>query len=57
MSVPSECCVLSGRGSCAGLITRPKDLYRFFLVSERDREASIMRRPLSTRGRFATEKN
>ena len=26
--VPCECCVLSGRGLCVGLITRPEDSYR-----------------------------
>jgi hypothetical protein len=28
MSVPCECCVLSGRGLCVGLITRPEEPYR-----------------------------
>jgi hypothetical protein len=28
MSVPSECCVLSGRGLCFGLITHPEESYR-----------------------------
>ena len=28
MSVSSECCVLSGRGLCIGLITRPEDSYQ-----------------------------
>jgi hypothetical protein len=45
MSVCCECCVLSGRGLCVGLITRPEDSYRMWRVSECDREASIMRRP------------
>ena len=28
MSVCCECCVLSGRGLCVGLITRPEESYR-----------------------------
>jgi len=28
MYVPCECCVLSGRGHCVGLITRPKESCR-----------------------------
>jgi hypothetical protein len=28
MSVFYECCVLSGRGLCGGLITRPEESYR-----------------------------
>jgi hypothetical protein len=28
MSVSCECCVLSGRGLCVGLITRPEEYYR-----------------------------
>jgi hypothetical protein len=27
MSVSCECCVLSGRGLCVGLITRPEESY------------------------------
>jgi hypothetical protein len=48
MSVSCKCCVLSGRDLCDGLITRPEESYRV-CVSECDREASIMRRPWSTR--------
>jgi hypothetical protein len=37
MSVPCECCVLSGRGLCVGLITRPEESYRVCAcVIERD---------------------
>jgi hypothetical protein len=50
MSVSCECCVLSGRGFCVGLITRPEESYRICGVSECDYEASIMRRPWPTRG-------
>ena len=28
MFVSCECCVLSGRGLCEGLITRPEEFYR-----------------------------
>jgi hypothetical protein len=48
MSVCCECCVLSGRGLCVGLITRPGESYRVWRVC--DREASIMRRPWPTGG-------
>ena len=37
MSVPCECCVLSRRDLCVGLITRPEESYRCG-VSECDRE-------------------
>jgi hypothetical protein len=56
MSVSFECCVLSGRGLCAGLITRPEESYRKCGWSERYREASKMRRACSTRGCHAMEK-
>jgi hypothetical protein len=45
MSVSCECCVLSGRGLCVELITRPEESFRVWCVSECDREASAMRRP------------
>jgi hypothetical protein len=32
MSVSSECCVLSGRGLCDGLVTRPEESYRVWRV-------------------------
>ena len=32
MSVSCECCVLSGRGSCVGLITHPVESYRVWCV-------------------------
>jgi hypothetical protein len=32
MSVFCECCVLSGRGLCDGLITRPEESYRVWCV-------------------------
>ena len=57
MSVSCECCVLSGRGPCVELIPRPEESYRMRCVlSECDREASIMRRPLLSRGCSVMEK-
>jgi hypothetical protein len=32
MSVSCECCVMSGRGLCVGLITRPEEFYRMWCV-------------------------
>jgi hypothetical protein len=32
MSVCCECCVLSGRGLCEGLITRPEESYQVWCV-------------------------
>jgi len=32
ISVSCECCVLSGRGLCVGLITRPEAFYRMWFV-------------------------
>jgi len=45
MSVCVECCVLSGRGLCDGLITRPEKSYRLWCVVVCDLETSRMRRP------------
>jgi len=50
MSVSCECCVLSGRGLCGGLITRPEESYRLWCVFECDLETSRMRRPWPTGG-------
>jgi hypothetical protein len=47
-SLYCECCVLSGRGLCVGLVTRPE--------SDSDREASTVRRPWPTRGYCAIKK-
>jgi hypothetical protein len=44
-----ECCVLSGRSLCVGLITRPEEPTECG-VAESDRGASIMKRPWPTRG-------
>jgi len=45
MYVCSECYVLSGRGLCDELITRPEESYRLWCVVVCDLETSIMRRP------------
>jgi hypothetical protein len=45
-----ECCVLSGRGLCDGLITRPEESYRLWCVVVCDLETSWMRRPWPTGG-------
>ena len=39
ISVCCECCVLSGRGLCEGLITPPEDSYRLRCVVECDLES------------------
>jgi len=52
LSVSCDCCVLSCRGLCVGLITRPEGPYRMCIIA-RDREASIMRRPRPKRGCWA----
>jgi hypothetical protein len=36
MDVCRECCVLSGRGLCDGLITRPEESYRLCCVCDRE---------------------
>jgi len=53
MSVCYECCVLSGRGLCEGLITRPEESYRLWCVVVCDLETSWMRRPWPTGGEVA----
>ena len=44
MFVCYECCVLSGRGLCDGLITGPEESYRLWRVVVCDPETSKMRR-------------
>ena len=44
MFVCCECCVLSGRGLCEGLITRPEESYRLWRVVVYDKEISKTRR-------------
>jgi hypothetical protein len=44
MFVCCECCVLSGRGLCDGLITLPEESYRLWRVVVCDQETSKTRR-------------
>ena len=44
MFVCCECCVLSDRGLCDGLITRPEESYRLWGVVVCDQETSCARR-------------
>jgi len=46
--------VLSGRGLCGELITRPEESYRLWCVVVCDLETSRMRRPWPALGRSAT---
>ena len=59
MFVCCECYVLSGRGLCDKLITRPEESYRLWCVVVCDLENSRMRKPWPELGRSATggEKN
>jgi hypothetical protein len=50
MSLCCECCVLSGRGLCDELITRPDESYRLWCAIVCDLETSWMRRPWPTGG-------
>jgi len=50
-----ECCVLSGRGLCEELITRPEESYRLWCVVC-DLETLSMRKPWLALGRSATKK-
>ena len=56
MFVCCECCVLSGRGLCDELITRPEESYRLWCVVVCDLETSRTRRPWPALGSNATEK-
>jgi hypothetical protein len=56
MFVCCECCVLSGRGPCDGLITRPEESYRQWCVIVCDLKTSRMRRPWPALVRSATKK-
>jgi hypothetical protein len=56
MFVCCEYCVLSGRGRCDELITRPEQSYRLWCVVVCDLETSRMRRPWPALGRSATKK-
>jgi hypothetical protein len=57
MSVSCECCVLSGRGLCVGLITRPEESYQVWCVSSVIVKPRKMRRPRPPRCCRATQKN
>jgi hypothetical protein len=54
MFVCCECCVLSGRGLCDELITRPEESYRLWCVVVCDLETPGMRRPWLALGRSAS---
>jgi len=56
MFVCCECCVLSGRGLCDEMITRPEESYRLWCVVLCDLEILWMRRPWPALGRSATGK-
>jgi len=57
MSVCCECCVLSGRGLCDELITRPEESYRLWcVVCDLEKQTSWMRRPRPTRGLLHQER-
>ena len=56
MFVCCECCVLSGRGLCDELITRPEKSYRLWCVVVCDLETSRMRRPWPALDRSAIKK-
>ena len=51
-----ECRVLSGRGLCDKLITRPEESYRPWCIVVCDLETSRMRRPWPALGRSTTAK-
>jgi len=51
-----ECCVLSGKGLCDELITRPEKSYRLWCVVVCDLETSRMRRPWPALGHSAIKK-
>ena len=51
-----EFCVLSGRGLCDELITRPEDSYRLWCVVVCALQTSRMRRSWPALGRRATKK-
>ena len=55
MFVCCECYVMSGRGLCDELITRPEESYRLWCVVVCDLETSKMRRSCPALGRSATE--
>ena len=56
MFVCCDCGVLSGRGLCDEMITRPEESYQLWCVAVCDLETSRMRRTWPALGRSATEK-
>ena len=58
MSLCCECCVLSVRGLCDELITRPEESYRLWsvVVCDLEKQNSWMRRPRPTGGLSRQEK-
>jgi hypothetical protein len=56
MSVCCECCVLSSRGLCFGLIIRPEELCRLWCVVVCDLKTSIIRGPWPHGGSSAKNK-
>jgi len=58
-SVCCDCCVVSNRGVCDELITRPDESYRLWCVVVCDLETSRMKKPWPALGRSAkrTKKN
>ena len=54
MFVCCKCCVLSGRGLCDELVSRPEESYRLWCVVVCDLVTSWMRRPWPALGRSAT---
>ena len=57
MFVCCECFVLSGRGLCDELITRPEEFYRLWCFVVYDLETSRMRKPRPTEGCHVKNKN
>ena len=55
MFVCGECYVLSGRGLCDELISRPEESYRLWCVVMCDLETSNVRKPWPALGRSAIE--
>ena len=56
MDVCRDCCVLSGRGLCDELITRPEESYRLWCVVVCDLGTPGMGRPWPTGGYRAKQK-
>ena len=56
MDICCECCVLSGRGICDELVTRPEESYRLRCVVVCDLETSWKRRPWTNGGCRAKNK-